>query len=122
MCVCVCLCCVADYKRGFGGRYGVEVEKQDQCALGYEHKESLAKHESQKGTDTPEHNHLPHLPSQPPPATILTHMLPHSLTLRPSLPPSLPPPPHPQQWLFSFKVKDPLLSHTLHLCSTNQLT
>uniref|UniRef100_A0A3Q0T421 Cortactin n=1 Tax=Amphilophus citrinellus TaxID=61819 RepID=A0A3Q0T421_AMPCI len=36
------------YKRGFGGRYGVEVERQDQCALGYEHKESLAKHESQK--------------------------------------------------------------------------
>ena len=65
ICVCVCVC-VADYKRGFGGRYGVEVEKQDQCALGYEHKESLAKHESQKGTDTPEHNHLPHLPSQPP--------------------------------------------------------
>lgn len=52
MCVCSCVC-VADYKRGFGGRYGVEVEKQDQCALGYEHKESLAKHESQKGTDTP---------------------------------------------------------------------
>uniref|UniRef100_A0A3Q2ZQ47 Cortactin n=1 Tax=Kryptolebias marmoratus TaxID=37003 RepID=A0A3Q2ZQ47_KRYMA len=36
------------YKRGFGGQYGVQVERQDQCALGYEHKESLAKHESQK--------------------------------------------------------------------------
>lgn len=48
----VCVCYVADYKRGFGGRYGVEVERQDQCALGYEHKESLAKHESQKGTGT----------------------------------------------------------------------
>lgn len=48
----MCMHCVADYKRGFGGRYGVEVERQDQCALGYEHKESLAKHESQKGTDT----------------------------------------------------------------------
>lgn len=66
----VCVCCVADYKRGFGGRYGVEVEKQDQCALGYEHKESLAKHESQKGTDTsppdPERTTLPHLPFQTP--------------------------------------------------------
>lgn len=56
--ICVCLsicvlCCVADYKRGFGGQYGVEVEKQDQCALGYEHKERLAKHESQKGTEPP---------------------------------------------------------------------
>ena len=44
------LCCIADYKRGFGGQYGVQAERQDQCALGFEHKESLAKHESQKGT------------------------------------------------------------------------
>lgn len=27
----------------------MEVEKQDQCALGFDHKESLAKHESQQG-------------------------------------------------------------------------
>lgn len=45
------MCVVADYKRGFGGRYGVEQDKQDRCALGYEHKEGLAKHESQTGTD-----------------------------------------------------------------------
>lgn len=57
MCLSVLVCChvsvcyIADYKRGFGGRYGVEVDKQDQCALGYEHKENLAKHQSQKGTD-----------------------------------------------------------------------
>lgn len=52
VCPYMCMYCVADYKRGFGGKYGVEVERQDQCALGYEHKENLAKHESQKGTDT----------------------------------------------------------------------
>lgn len=52
VCPYMCIYCVADYKRGFGGKYGVEVERQDQCALGYEHKENLAKHESQKGTDT----------------------------------------------------------------------
>lgn len=46
---CVYMCVFADYKRGFGGKYGVEVDKQDQCALGYDHKESLAKHESQQG-------------------------------------------------------------------------
>lgn len=62
VCAYVCVCFVADYKRGFGGQYGVEVEKQDQCALGYEHKESLAKHESQKGTDT-----SPITPTTPPP-------------------------------------------------------
>lgn len=52
---CVCVCgrvFVADYKRGFGGRYGLQRNQQDQCALGYEHKESLAKHESQTGTDS----------------------------------------------------------------------
>lgn len=48
----VFVCCyVADYKRGFGGQYGVEVGRQDQSALGYEYKENLAKHESQKGTN-----------------------------------------------------------------------
>lgn len=47
--MCLHVCVFADYKRGFGGKYGVEVEKQDQCALGYDHKESLAKHESQQG-------------------------------------------------------------------------
>lgn len=62
VCVCV-LCCVPDYKRGFGGQYGVQVERQDQCALGYEHKESLAKHESQKGTWRP-HFSPPHSMSQ----------------------------------------------------------
>ena len=114
VCVCVCLCCVADYKRGFGGRYGVEVEKQDQCALGYEHKESLAKHESQKGTDTPEHNHLPHLPSQSPSSTILT--------LRPSLPPSSSSSSSSSAMaVFLFKWRTCSLSDTLHLCSTNQL-
>lgn len=49
LCVSMCVSVFADYKRGFGGKFGVEVEKQDQCALGFDHKESLAKHESQKG-------------------------------------------------------------------------
>lgn len=80
----MCVCYVADYKRGFGGQYGVELERQDQCALGYEHKESLAKHESQKGTETPpEHNTLPHLPFQNP-LLILTHPSPEKI-LVPSL-------------------------------------
>lgn len=43
--------CVVDCKRGFGGQYGVAVDKQDQCALGYEHKANLAKQQSQNGTD-----------------------------------------------------------------------
>lgn len=62
----MCVYCVTDYKRGFGGQYGVEKERQDQCALGYEHKESLAKHESQKGTDTPPEHDTHPTPETPP--------------------------------------------------------
>lgn len=89
------VCYVADYKRGFGGKYGVEVEKQDQCALGYEHKESLAKHESQKGTDTPWTQHL--TPPFQNPLLLLTHPSPENKIRAPSL--ILCPshrPPHPQ--------------------------
>lgn len=88
--ICMCVCCVADYKRGFGGQYGVEVDKQDQCALGYEHKENLAKHESQKGTEPPLNTTpCPHLPF-PNPLLILTPKK-EKEKLCPSHPP------HPQQ-------------------------
>ena len=38
-----------DYKSGFGGKYGVQNDRVDKCAVGWEHKEELTKHESQKG-------------------------------------------------------------------------
>ena len=38
-----------DYKAGFGGKYGVQNDRVDKCAVGWEHKENLTKHESQKG-------------------------------------------------------------------------
>lgn len=38
-----------DYSRGFGGRYGVETDKQDKSAVGWEYQAHLAKHESQQG-------------------------------------------------------------------------
>ena len=41
---------VLDYSTGFGGKYGVEHDKQDDSALGWDHQEKLAQHESQKGT------------------------------------------------------------------------
>ncbi|KAL0600349.1 Hematopoietic lineage cell-specific protein [Plecturocebus cupreus] len=37
-----------DYSRGFGGRYGVEKDKQDKAALGYDYKGETEKHESQR--------------------------------------------------------------------------
>ena len=43
------LCDFADYKAGFGGKYGVQNDRVDKCAVGWEHKEDLTKHESQKG-------------------------------------------------------------------------
>ena len=39
----------SDYKAGFGGKYGIQNDRVDKCAVGWEHKEELTKHESQKG-------------------------------------------------------------------------
>lgn len=38
-----------DYSKGFGGKYGVEKEKVDKVALGYDYKGQTDKHQSQKG-------------------------------------------------------------------------
>ncbi|PIO56345.1 repeat in HS1/Cortactin, partial [Teladorsagia circumcincta] len=43
-----------DYKKGFGGQFGVQTDRQDRSAAGFEYHEQLAKHESQvinKGID-----------------------------------------------------------------------
>ncbi|MGH0148808.1 UNVERIFIED_CONTAM: hypothetical protein FKN15_044869 [Acipenser sinensis] len=37
-----------DYSKGFGGKYGVERDKVDKAALGYDYKAETEKHESQK--------------------------------------------------------------------------
>ena len=38
-----------DYKTGFGGKFGVQMDRVDKSALGWEHIEKVEKHESQKG-------------------------------------------------------------------------
>ena len=38
-----------DYKDGFGGKYGVQNDRQDKSAVGWDHQETVQKHESQKG-------------------------------------------------------------------------
>lgn len=52
MCVCVCVC--ADYVKGFGGKFGVQADRQDKSAVGWDHQEKLQLHESQKGKDRPQ--------------------------------------------------------------------
>lgn len=42
----------ADYVKGFGGKFGVQTDRQDKSALGWDHQEKLQLHESQKGTDS----------------------------------------------------------------------
>ena len=37
-----------DYSAGFGGKYGVQKDRVDQSAVGYEHQEKLSQHSSQK--------------------------------------------------------------------------
>lgn len=41
-----------DYSKGFGGKFGVEKEKVDKAALGYDYKGETEKHQSQKGVET----------------------------------------------------------------------
>ena len=38
-----------DYSKGFGGKYGVQKEAMDKAAVGWDHQEKVAMHESQKG-------------------------------------------------------------------------
>uniref|UniRef100_A0A3Q3WNH9 SH3 domain-containing protein n=1 Tax=Mola mola TaxID=94237 RepID=A0A3Q3WNH9_MOLML len=38
----------ADYVKGFGGKFGVQTDRQDKSALGWDHQEKLQLHESQK--------------------------------------------------------------------------
>lgn len=38
-----------DYSKGFGGKYGVDKEKVDKSAVGFEYQGKTEKHESQKG-------------------------------------------------------------------------
>lgn len=38
-----------DYSKGFGGRYGVEKDKVDKAAVGFDYKSQVEKHDSQKG-------------------------------------------------------------------------
>ena len=47
--LCGVLFLLEDYSHGFGGQYGVESEKQDKSAVGFDHQERLSQHESQKG-------------------------------------------------------------------------
>ena len=38
-----------DYKTGFGGKFGVQDDRQDKSAVGWDYAEKSQKHESQKG-------------------------------------------------------------------------
>lgn len=46
---CICILFSLDYAKGFGGKYGVEKEKVDKAAVGYDYKGETEKHQSQKG-------------------------------------------------------------------------
>lgn len=40
---------VQDHSTGFGGKFGVQKDRLDKSAVGWEHHEQVEKHESQKG-------------------------------------------------------------------------
>ena len=39
----------SDYSQGFGGKFGIQKDRQDKSAVGWDHQEKLEKHASQKG-------------------------------------------------------------------------
>ena len=39
----------ADYSKGFGGKFGIDKDKVDRSAVGFEYRGKTEKHESQKG-------------------------------------------------------------------------
>lgn len=41
-----------DYVTGFGGKFGVQTDRQDKSAVGWDHVDKLQKHESQTGKQT----------------------------------------------------------------------
>lgn len=40
---------ISDHSKGFGGKFGVEKDRQDASAEGYDYKGKVEAHESQKG-------------------------------------------------------------------------
>ena len=58
---CIFLYFCPDYKTGFGGDYGVQTDRVDKSAVGWEHHEQVDKHESQKGKIEPQKGPLPSL-------------------------------------------------------------
>lgn len=47
---CVYLFAFLDYTKGFGGKYGLEEDRQDKSAVGWDDHEKLHQHESQTGS------------------------------------------------------------------------
>jgi hypothetical protein len=41
--------CLPDYKSGFGGQFGVQTDRMDKSALGWDHYQQNQKHGSQTG-------------------------------------------------------------------------
>ena len=52
--ICLSVCLSVDYVKGFGGKFGVQTDRQDKSALGWDHQEKLQQHESQKGKNKSE--------------------------------------------------------------------
>jgi len=50
--VCHSHCIFPDYATGFGGKYGVQKDRVDQSAVGWDHQEKLAQHGSQTDQST----------------------------------------------------------------------
>ena len=53
ICFSYVFCVLSDYKEGFGGKFGVQKDRQDKSAVGWDHLEAKQQHDSQKGLSSP---------------------------------------------------------------------
>ena len=49
-----------DYSKGFGGKFGVQSDRVDKSAVGWDHQEKLAQHDSQKGLNAAQISEINH--------------------------------------------------------------
>lgn len=54
-CTYYCYVTYLDHKIGFGGKFGVQKDRVDKSAVGWEHHEKIEKHESQRGNYSTSH-------------------------------------------------------------------
>ncbi len=107
-CYCLFLSFLTDYSHGFGGKFGVQKDRQDKTAAGWDHIEKVEKHESQVDHSKVSPFYLSIYSSD---ATPCLEMFPKGVAIAEQ------PPPFPIQTLLPFLIQPFPSSSTSHMYS-----